>query len=305
MKNKNIPILSATTLFAFLLWCSVSMSEEYQVQVSAPLVIEGLPPGTALAHPLPRSVRLTFKELGWQLAKLMWKSDIRWVVDLNRRPRAHTLTLNDLAQQLGERLGIQPIAMTPESLPIELDSIASKRVAVVPNYSITFAEGYGQVGPVTLTPQSVTITGARRLLQTLDRWTTLHQSFEKVRQTVNATIWLSDTTSTVTLSPDNVSLEIAVQQFAEKSFNAIPIEILSSPDNREIVLNSPYVDVVVRGGIEQLSGVTKNQMRALLDYRAILADTSGFIEPEIRLPNGLQIVRRSPERLGYVVRKKF
>jgi YbbR domain-containing protein len=305
MKNKNIHILIATTVFAFLLWWSVSMSEEYQVQVSAPLVIEGLPPGKALTHPLPRSVRLTFKERGWQLAKLAWKSDIRWVVDLNRLPNVHTLTLLDFGKQLGERLRIQPIAMSPESLVIELDSLVSKRVVVVPSYSILFSEGYGQVGLVTFVPESITVSGARRLLKTIDRWPTQHQTFENVRQTVNATMPLHDTTSTLILSSNQVKLTIVVQQFAEKSFIAIPIEILSSPDNREIVLNSPNIDIVVRGGIEQLSGVTKNQIRALLDYRAILADTSGFVVPEIKLPNGLQIVRRSPDRLGYVVRKKY
>lgn len=305
MKNKNIPIIIATTLFAFLLWCSISMSKEYQVQLSAPLVIEGLPPGKALAVPLPRAVRLTFKEPGWELAKLMWKSDIRWVVDLNMLPSAHTLTLNDIAQQLAERFGIQPIAMTPDALPIALDSIASKRVRLVPNYSITFNEGYGQVGSAALVPPSVTITGAQRLLQTIDQWTTIHQSFENVRQTVDASIQLSDSTNTLTFSPDQVNLQIVVQQIAEKNFDAIPIEILASPENREIVLNSPYVDIVVRGGVDQLSGVIKNQIRALLDYRAILADTSGFVEPEIRLPNGLQVVRRTPDRVGYVIRKKF
>ena len=119
MKTGRIHIILATTLFAILIWFWLSMRENYQLQVSAPLVIESLPPGKAISSPVPRAVQLTFDEIGWKLAKLLWKTELKWVVDLNALPSPeHVLTLKDFGEQLGTRLGVQPTSMKPASFPI-------------------------------------------------------------------------------------------------------------------------------------------------------------------------------------------
>ncbi len=302
---KRIHIVVATTLFAFLLWFSVGMTEQYQEQLSAPLVIESLPPGKALASPLPRTVKLTFNEFGWRLAKLYWRSNLEWVVNLSAAPGRHALTVKDFADQLGWRLGVQPISMTPESLYIALDTLVSKRVPIAPNFTLTFREGYGQVGSALITPESITVTGAKSLLEAVNEWPTEHRMLDRIRQSVDEVVSLVDTTNVLSLAPKQADLHIEVQQFAEQTFPEIPIECLSVPQNREVILSSPNIEIVVRCGLEQLSRLNQKSFRAILDYRTVLADTSGIIQPEIELPPGVQIVRRSPERFTYVVRKKF
>lgn len=307
MNNKRFHIIIATTLFAALLWVSVSMRENYQVQISAPLVIEAVPAGKAISSPIPRAVQLTFDDIGWKLAKLLWRAELKWVLDLNTFPPTHhTLTLNDFAGQIGFKLGVQPTSMKPESFSIAFDTVASKKIAIIPSVSLTFREGYGQVGKPIVEPESVLVSGARSLLKTINAWHTARQTFEQLRQPVDMIVSLADTLSHVlTFTPNQVNLRINIQQFAEKIFTGIPIEMLSVPPNREVILSSPRVDIVLRGGIQQLGSLTQNSIRATVDYRAILADTSGIIEPEITMPSNVQIVKRTPERLQYVVRKKY
>jgi hypothetical protein len=305
MRFKKLNTILATTLFAVLLWFSVSLTESYRIVVSAPLVISGLPPGKAIASPLPGSVQLTFNEYGWRLAKALWASDIRWVVDLRSMRVERPLTLRDFATQLGWRLAIQPISMVPESLYIVLDDVDSKRVAVIPDVSLSFRDGYGQVGNTVITPDSVSVTGARSLLARIERWQTTLARFEQVRQSIDTTVGVFDSTNALTFTPNKASLRIGVQQFAEKTFDGIPVELISVPQNREVILNSRKIGIVVRGGIEKLSAVEGQSFRAVVDYRVILADTTGIIQPEISFPLGIQIVKRTPERLQYVVRKKY
>lgn len=305
MKSRTIHIVVATTLFAILLWFSLSMSEQYQIQVTAPLVVRDLPPGKAIVSALPRAVRLTFNDSGWRLAKATWGSGVEWVIDLNAMPsRQYALTLRDVADQLGGRLGIKPISMYPDSLYVSLDTVATKRVAVDAQYSLTFRDGFGQVGPPVVRPESVTVTGAQRVLQQIRAWPTARQAFELLRQDLDATVPMSDSIPSLVFEPEHVHLHIPVQQIAEKTFPSVTIEVLSVPPNREVMLSSPRIDVVVRGGIEQLAMLQHNSIRALVDYRDILADTSGVIEPEISVPPDIRVVKKSPERLQYVVRKK-
>ena len=305
MKKRNIHIITATTLFAIVVWFSVSLSEHYQIRVSAPLVIQSLPPGKAISSKLPREVKLTFNDYGWRLAKLTAGSNIKWVIDLNTMPTYRTvLTLKDFSEQLGGRLGIQPISMSPESLYITLDELATKHVAVEARYSATFRDGYVQVGPAIVQPETVTISGARSVLEYIDRWPTARQVFDQARQPIDVDVSLNDSVASLAFSPDRVRLRINVQQFAEKQFSGIPIEFVSLPRNREIILSSSKLEVFARGGIDQLAHVNPTNIRAIVDYRVILEDTSGYIQPEVILPPGIQVVRRTPERLQYVIRKK-
>ena len=305
MKITGLHIVLATTLFAFLLWFSVSMSEHFQIQVSAPLEVENLPGGKALSNPLPRAVKLKFNEPGWRLTRFMWGSELKWTIDFNAIAHHHALTLRDFGDQLGSRLGVLPISMIPESLHIDLDAKDSKRVPVRARCSLDFRESYGQVGEPVVVPESITVTGARSLLARIQAWETTELVFSDVRQPINTEIQLVDTTNILSFSPASVKLHIEVQQFAEKSFDGIPIEVLSVPQNREIILNVPRIDIVVRGTIDQLAGINVKDFRAVVDYRIILSDTTGIIQPTIVSPGEMQIVRRTPEQLRYVVRKNL
>ncbi len=306
MRRRNIYIILLTILFATLLWFSVSLSERYQIHVTAPLIIKSLPEGKAISSNLPRAVTLTFSDYGWRLAKLTLGLNIQWVIDLNTIP-AHSaaLTLRDIEEQLGGRLGVQPISMTPESLYVRLDVLESKRVAVEPRYTATFRDGYNQIGQTTVRPESVTISGAQSLLEKINRWPTVHQSLNELRQSVDVSVPLADSISSLSFAPDHVALRFDVKQFAEKTFAAVPIELVSVPPNREVILNFSQLEIVVRGGIEQLAHVNQNNIKAIVDYRLILEDTTGFVEPEIVSVPGVHIVKRTPERVQYVVRKNL
>lgn len=305
MKPRSIHIILATTLSALLLWISVSMTGQYQIQVTAPLVVRGVPPGRAISNPLPRAVRLAFHDSGWRLAKVTWGPGIEWVIDLDALPvRPQALTLRDVGEQIGGQLGVLPISMFPETIFVSLDTIASKRISVRPNISVTFREGFAQVGPMMVSPESVIVTGALRVLQQMHSWPTAPAKFDQLRQGVKVMVPLSDSIPSLVFNPDRVQLQIDVQQYAEKTFPGVPVEIVSLPQNREVILTSPRIDIVVRAAIDQLAALRQSNIRVVVDYRDILADTSGFIEPEVALPPGIRVVKKSPERINYVVRKK-
>ncbi|MBI5472019.1 MAG: YbbR-like domain-containing protein [Ignavibacteriae bacterium] len=303
MKNRNIPIMLATTLFAILIWFSVSMSEQYRMQISAPLIIQSLPHGTGISSPVPREVQLTFRDTGWRLAKLAWKPGVSWTIDYPTLPR-RGLTLRDFSEQLSATLGVQPVSMSPESIYISLDALASKHVRVQPRFTADFRDGYGQVGETLVTPESVMVTGAESLLGHIAEWPTETQEFSQLRQPIDIVVPLNDSLPALVFQPNQVRLQINVQQFAERRFADIRVEFVSAPLNREILLSTPRVEIVVRGGIDQLARINRNSFRAVVDYRTILEDTSGFVQPELTAPSTVHIVKVVPDRLSYVIRKK-
>ncbi|MBI4534865.1 MAG: hypothetical protein HY708_01215 [Ignavibacteriae bacterium] len=283
------------------------MSYEYQTTISVPVVIQGVPEGKAVKSPFPRRVQLRFRGEGWQLATLLLGSDTKLVLDANVRSAAvRVLTLNDVPEKVNLPAGVQPVAMKPESLFIALDSYSEKKVPVLADYEITLREGYGQIGPTIVIPESVVIGGATSVLKRIMGWRTARVVFENLRGPINTNVPLADTmTYMLVFDPPDVNFRINVQQFAEKLFSGLPIEVSSMPPDREVIFSPPRVDIVVRGGIDQLSGLSSTDFQASLDYNEILSDTSGMLEVGISAPDGVQVVSQRPQRHQYVVRKKI
>ena len=307
MKNRRVHIVLGATLFATLLWVIVNMRDQYQATITVPLVVENLPQGKAIQTPVPRSLYLKCTSDGWRLAALMMGGQVGCVLDVGSlMSRQIVLTMKDVVDRIPVPLGIQPVSMKPESVFVTLDSFGQKKVPVLLDGQISFREGYGLVGSPVVSPETVQIGGAETVVKAISFWRTEHTRFENLKASVEAEIPLADTSSyKLQFWPPQVRVLVNVQPYAEKPFAGLPVEILSVPSAREVILIPPKIDIVVRGGIDKLSALSLRDFRASVDYRDLLNDTSGFMDPQIVPPPGVQMVSRRPERLQYIVRKRL
>lgn len=307
MKKQRTHIILGSTLFGILLWLSINMTYDYQTTVTAPLIVKNLPRGMAINTPMPRTLQLKLRGNGWRLASQLTGHELECVLDLaSLAPKQRVIILADVAERINLPIGVQAVDMKPESLFVSLERYAEKRVPVVIEPHISFRDGYGQVGSVVIKPESVTIGGAESVLRDISAWGSGRGAFTTLRASVDSDIDIIDTSmQTLTVSPTTVHFTINVQPLAEKIFSGLPVEVRGEQPNREVILIPPKIEIVVRGGIEQLSALTRNDFRATVDYNTILADTTGYTDVEVIPPSGVQVVARRPDRLQYIVRTRL
>ena len=306
MSKKRFHILIGASLCAILLWAIVTMREEYQTVVNRPFIVENVPPGMAISTPVPRSVQLRCKGDGWRLAALMFERSSRFTLDLSSLPQhAGVVTLKDVVDRISIPMGVEVVSMRPESVFIAMDRATQKLVPVLFDHELSFRDGYGEVGVPVVTPESVRIEGAEEVLQSITAWNTERKVFENVRAPIEAEVALADTSYVLEFRPSRVRVHVDVQAFAEKAFASVPVEVVSVPPGREIILIPPKVEIVVRGGVDQLSALSLRDFRVAVDYNVMVSDSGGFVDPVISPPPGIQVVSRRPERLQFVVRRRL
>lgn len=307
MKTRRLPIIVVTVFFAILVWGSVKLGYQYQTVVSAPIVIEQLPPGKAIRTPLPRVLQLRFRGDGWQLVSLLLGTDLTYPIDArNASVTARTVTVRTVGERLSFPAGLQIMEMTPESLTVELDTYAERTIPVALDARIGFRDGYGRVGDPVITPDTVRVGGAESVLATIDSLPTEPLEPGNINAPIDQELALhSMGPYRFTIVPHTVHVHIDVQAFAERIVPGIAVEILAEPPNRELILIPPRMDIVVRGGIGQLAPLVQSDFRATVSYYDVLSDSSGLIDVHVAVPQGLQIVKKQPERLQYVVRKRL
>jgi len=102
-----------------------------------------------------------------------------------------------------------------------------------------------------------------------------------------------------------VQLQIDVQPFAEKTFTGIPITATGTPPNREIIFTPPKMDIIVRGGIQQLIKLTNDDFQASISYQSLIQDSVESIVPQVVVPGEVKIINRTPAEFKFIIRKRL
>jgi YbbR domain-containing protein len=187
-----------------------------------------------------------------------------------------------------------------------LDRKGDKTVAVIPDVTLSFRDGYGQVGPVIVSPESITVSGAATVLGQITAWHTAAVRFDDLKNPLEEDVRIAENADhPLEFSPASVKIRVNIQPFAERVFSGLPVEIRDLPPNRDVIFIPPKVEIVARGGIRQLASVLPVDFQVSVDYTSILNDTTGYIDPTVTPPSGMQVVAQRPERLQYIVRKRL
>jgi hypothetical protein len=100
-------------------------------------------------------------------------------------------------------------------------------------------------------------------------------------------------------------VSVGVEPFAEKVFAGIPVTVNGVPAGREVIFIPPRLDVVVRGGIEQLAAIRDDRFTAKVDYAELDRDSTGFVVPALEAPEGVRVIERRPQRFQFIIRKRL
>jgi YbbR domain-containing protein len=307
MENKRYHIIIASIVFAVLMWFSINMGYEYTIVKHIPVILENRRDDRALRYPTPKSITVWFQGHGWQLAGLYFLPEIKYFIDLSSLTGDHfILTSRDFSEHVKIPPSIQPVDIKPETLVLAFDESREKKVPVIPRITISSPEGFGIVGPMKVTPESVLVSGSQHMIETVPAWSTEHLRFDNQRNPVDEQIGLVEPMNyAIDVTPRTVRLQIDIQPFAEKTFEGISLTVLGIPLNRDVIFIPPKMDVTARGSIDQLATLALENFQAKIDFQSLVEDSTGTVTPSLIVPEGVKIIHRSPERFQFIIRKKL
>jgi hypothetical protein len=305
MKERKFPIILFSLIFAFLVWISVNLGNQFQISIDVPIKIEHLRTDQAIAIPLPKNVRCIIQGTGWQLLNTIFSPTLRYIIDFKQLAKQDTLfTYKELNEHANISNTIHIIDTEPETVLVRLDLKTTKTIPVLPVVNASFRDGFGLVGKVRTNPDSIVLTGARSLLNKISYWKTNSITLNDINAPVSKNVLLLDSLSfEISRSHSAATVSFDVQPIAEKSISDISIEIVQIPENKKIVLIPPKISIIVRSGVNIITPLSEKDFAAYIDYKSILLDTSGMIIPSIVGPDNVKIVQVNPNKIQYVMRK--
>lgn len=300
-------ILLASFLLSAVLWFSLNLNQTYEIQKTVPVKININRP-FAVSGNIPLNLEVKFRGIGWDLIRLFTSLNLEFTYEINAKKKEQFIVLSKeyLLNNLFMSKDLQIISVFPETLHVKVENYEEKYVKLNPKLTINCKEGYQVVGKPELNPDSIKIGGAFDILHGMEYFNTRNIVFDNVNAGIYRKIFISDSLSNIlNFSQQEIDLKVNIEPTAEKFFNNIEIKITELPADKEVLLIPQTVDVQLKGGVNQLARIEPSGIIPKIDYRNILADSTGSLKPEFEIPAGSSVISVKPETIQYVIKKKY
>lgn len=281
--------ITACVLISFTLWLTFTLQERKSVRLSLPTQVVNLPADQALEARPPDAVNVLAEGEGLQL---LW---------LYYNPPAVPIDASREAVRVQEALNlpdnVRVVNVSPQQIQVEVGSRITRRVPVRSRVTLQPGSAHELLGTPAIRPDSIEVSGAERIVASLRYWPTDSTRIEGLTDTLTTRVPLADTLAgLVQRSRSFVSLTAQAGEFAEDS-RQINVQVTGVPSDQNVVALEPStIRVRYRVLFDQLFEAQRApDFFATVSYDQIRRDTTGFVRPELNLPDDLII--RDPERI--------
>ncbi len=282
------------------------MTKRYTAAVSLPVVLKTEGATRTVKGEYPSRIQVKLESEGWKILAL-YLGQTEWAVDLSNEVQKDILEIETLAKasQYIKPLpeGMKVLEVEPKVLRLELDEKITKRVPIRLATLPMAQPGFAVRSNIQIQPESLTVTGARSVLEPITFWKTSIPTQRKVANEFQLELPLDDTLSEiVTRSVNKVKVSGVAEQLSESEFKDVPISLLKSKRPVYVTLIPSRINLTLSGAVSDLAKVKAESLAVIIDGEKLLNDTTGFIVPTVKHPKTLELRRILPEKVQYILR---
>ena len=217
-KDRNILILCIC--LSAIIWIFNRMSQITRSTVDVYVKTE-IPNQFVLSEQPVDRIRVGVEGTGWQLLRLFRQDQIR----LHLKPGKSTAQQAWSSDQLRLRMSDLPtfnevriVSVNPARVSLSLDSAEQKIIPIELPYNIEYAKGYSNTRPLEIRPKELHVSGPRRKVRNLQKWTLDSLILKDVRNSLVDSIDLTKSDSyekVYQITPSDLAFSLSVSEFTE------------------------------------------------------------------------------------------
>ena len=294
--------LVLSLLLAFLVWVLINLSKDYSGTVSVPVVAQCNIEGHGVESVNTVLVSARCRTDGFRLVRESSRRERKVVKvrfdrgDMRRLgPDTYGViggTKNSYTSQFfGESVQLE--AFITDTLKFVFPVENHKRVPVDVPRSVAFRPQYMLSGPVTVSPDSVTVYGEQARLDAVERVITPRLVMTDLSESQHGVLRLNVPDGT-RLSTDQVSFEIPVSRYVELQ-TTLPVEVRNVPAGHQLQVYPATAKVVLRCAFP-LGKDPLESFKLYVDWLDFSTSLTGRCAPRTpHLPAGVLEYRVEPE----------
>jgi len=279
-----------------LLWLAFSLGRPTTVTLDLQAKVVNLPNNEALRVPAPDTVEYVLSGEAISILPVYY----------NRPIVAIDAALDEVDFEAGVvafPVDVRVEAANPRRYFPQREQRVSAVVPIQLRASLDLPSTHAFVLRPQVQPDSVRISGARSVIESIDRWPTERIEIRDVHDSVRVNVPLSDTLgSIVSISRSYTTLIARAAEFT-RGEREIDVRLVGSPTNRPVATLDPNrIRVSFRVRVEDYNTAMESaDFYAVVPFDAIRGDTTGRVRPIVNFPSGILVsdVTLTPPTLRY------
>lgn len=312
-RNK-ISVFLVCAAISFFMWGLIKLSRVYEAPVKYKINYQNLPSDKVLISAEDSLLTLYVKARGLELYSRMFYPDKNIIninlsgMKLKRDGRTYisfvrtSRFLKDISAQLPQDYILSGVE--PDTLRFLFEQKFRKRVGVTAQLSLSFAEQFQLYDSIKLSPDSVTVYGAKSVIDTIYRIKTEFQSLKGLKSNRLLTLKLEKPLSNppISLSADTIIAKINVERFTEAD-----IDVFIGADSTEKHTYKTFPDKVTltcRVAMREFERLDPSLFSVSINYKEASASGNNLAEVQIsRQPTFAKVIRIEPEKVEFLILK--
>jgi len=290
---------------AILIWFFVKTEDNYRYSFKIPLRVTNLGPDRIINNELPKRIKITSWGKGRELLSLMLRKEMFYNLDISRLQHSTRFALEKDDVKLTHESNIEILNIVdPDTIEVKIADLITKKVPIISEAEIQTLPGYTVVDEMRLKPDSVEIIGPKPVVAKISAVRTQHKIFNDVKRDLHKKIRLEKPgEKQVKLLTDESELFANIQKLMEKPIYEVPVTVINQPAGLKVAVIPSALSLVLEGGTDLLLNVTKQDVKAYIDYHKVQASKNKNHLAYIETPRGVRYRDVKPKRFKVVVEK--
>ena len=308
--KRKVKVFLVILVLTSIIWLLIELSKSYTSSATFSVDYKNIPTGKLLQSSPISEINIVLKAPGFSLLKYKIRKQ---KVALSLRNIAKSgsnyyLLPNQQISYLNAQLSgeIDVISVLNDTIFIELGNNKSKKVPVVPMLDLKFKLGYNLIKSIKVIPDSVTITGPEKFVDSIKELETKPLNISGIYENIDKELdlQLPPKSTNVIFSVNNIKIIGEVDKFTEGSF-IIPVTIINEPEGVKVNSFPKEIEVVYQAGLSNFNKITENSFLVVYDYEQYQNDTLiKYLTPIIKQKSKfISSIRINPSQIEFLIQK--
>jgi hypothetical protein len=191
----------------------------------------------------------------------------------------------------------------PDTILFDFSKKVEKKVPVVFKGNITLAKSFMLKDQITISPDSVVISGPESLVSSIDSVFTDEVELLDVSTSIEQNIAIAEIENKrVELRQKSVSLNLSVEKFTQNTIS-IPIIVENVPGKFILKPFPDKVDVIFNTGLSDFKNIKASSFKAVIDFNMTKDEDLTSLPVNVEVLNEkAQLIRVSPSSVEFILR---
>ena len=292
---------------SFFFWIITKFSNQYTEALNFEIGIDDLPAEVIPLSKDTSEVQVTLSASGFQLiffkifiGKLMVNAD-KGNFENGIATIPLDFSINEIQNQLFGETEIR--SFFPNTISFDYSRLDTKRIPVKLPLELDVVAGFGVSETPLITPDSISVIGSSKILDTLKAVYLNPILFSKVTESFENEFELfNPDSSQLEFSESLVNLKVVIDRFSEKTLN-VPIRITNVPDSIALKLFPSSIKITFSASLTDIKSINPSDFVFTCDYNSIKKGVEGLPIYFKEQPEHIQNIRWSPKQVEYLIRK--